>query len=57
MTVGDFRTKSEALGLLNRVKGMFPSAFIVKEQINYPPAGRDGAFVADTVRIYRPAAK
>lgn len=57
VTVGDFRTKSEALGLLNRLKGMFPSAFIVKEQINYPPAGRDGAFVADTVRIYRPAAK
>ena len=57
VTVGDFRTKSEALGLLNRVKGMFPSAFIVKEQINYPPADRSGAFVADTVRVYRPAAK
>ncbi|MBO5634994.1 MAG: SPOR domain-containing protein [Bacteroidales bacterium] len=39
VTVGDFRTKSEALQLLQRVKGSFPSAFIVKETINYPPVG------------------
>ncbi len=57
VTVGDFRTKSEAVQLLNRVKGMFPSAFIVKEQINYPSADRRGAFVADTVQVYRPAGK
>ena len=37
VTVGDFRTKSEALRLLQQVKGSFPSAFIVKETINYPP--------------------
>ena len=39
VTVGDFRTKSEAMRLLQQVKGSFPSAFIVKETINYPPAG------------------
>ncbi|MBR1576574.1 MAG: SPOR domain-containing protein [Bacteroidales bacterium] len=57
VTVGDFRTKSEAVQLLSRVKGMFPSAFIVKEQINYPSADRRSAFVTDTVQVYRPAAK
>lgn len=56
VTVGDFRTKSEAMALLQRVKGMFPSAFIVKEQINYPSADRRSAYVADTVRVTRPAA-
>ena len=39
VTVGDFRTKSEAMRLLQQVKGSFPSAFIVKETINYPPVG------------------
>ena len=40
VTVGDFRTKSEAMQLLQQIKGSFPSAFIVKESsINYPPAG------------------
>ncbi len=39
VTVGDFRTKSEAMRLLQQVKGSFPSVFIVKETINYPPVG------------------
>jgi len=34
VTVGDFRTKSDALKLLNEVKKDFPSSFIVKENIN-----------------------
>lgn len=33
VTVGDFRTKSEALELLSAVKRDFPSAFVVKENI------------------------
>lgn len=33
VTVGDFRTKSEALELLSAVKRDFPSAFIVKENV------------------------
>lgn len=36
VTVGDMRTKSEAIQLLQVLKGEFPSAFIVKENINYP---------------------
>ena len=40
VTVGDFRTKSEAMQLLQQIRGSFPSAFIVKESsINYPPVG------------------
>ena len=57
VTVGDFRTKSEALRLLQRVKGMFPSAFIVKESINYPAADRRSSYVTDTVQVNRPAAQ
>lgn len=40
VTVGDFRTRSEAMQLLQRVKGTFPTAFIVKETINYPVVDR-----------------
>lgn len=36
VTVGDFRTRSEALRILQQVKGSFPAAFIVKESIQYP---------------------
>ncbi len=36
VTVGDFRTKSEAMELLEGVKAEFPSSFIVREEINYP---------------------
>lgn len=36
VTVGDFRSKSEAMELLRSVKVLFPAAFIVKEAINYP---------------------
>ena len=38
VTVGDFRTKSEALRLLSKIKMSFPTAFIVEENINYPEA-------------------
>lgn len=40
VTVGDFRTKSEAMRLLQQVKGAFPTAFIVKETIGYPVVDR-----------------
>lgn len=53
VTVGDFRTRSEAIELLERIKGGFPSAFVVKEKINYPVADRQHAYVADTVKILR----
>ena len=54
VTVGDFRTKSEAMALLKSVKYLFPAAFIVKENINYPAADRHHTYDADTVRIVTP---
>lgn len=52
VTVGDFRSKSEAMQLLRRIRNEFPAAFIVKEKsISYPAIGRNRAMVADTVRI------
>ena len=36
VTVGDFRTKEEALRIYNALKGTYPTAFIIKENINYP---------------------
>ena len=54
VTVGDFRTKSEAMALLARIKGDFPSAFVVKENIGYPVVDADNAVVADTVKVLRP---
>lgn len=37
VTVGDFRTKSEALMFMNQIKPDYPSAFLIKETINFPP--------------------
>lgn len=36
VTVGDFRTKSEAMQLLRTLKTDYPTAFIVTENIEYP---------------------
>lgn len=36
VTVGDFRTRSEAMELLERIRAEYPAAFVVKENINYP---------------------
>lgn len=55
VTVGDFRTRSEALQLLQTLTGEFPSAFIVKEAINYPVVDKSHAYVVDTIQIVRPA--
>ncbi|MGN0202716.1 MAG: SPOR domain-containing protein [Candidatus Cryptobacteroides sp.] len=44
VTVGDFRTKSEAMYLLQQVKSTFPTAFIVPETINYPALNRSVVF-------------
>lgn len=37
VTVGDFRTKSEAMRLLKELEPLFKSAFVVREIINFPP--------------------
>ena len=54
VTVGDFRTRSEAVKLLERIKGAFPSAFVVKENIEFPVVDKDNAYVTDTVKVLRP---
>lgn len=36
VTVGDYRTKDEALRVYNYLKGSYPTAYIIKENINYP---------------------
>ena len=36
VSVGDFRTKAEAMEKLIHIKRVFPTAFIVKEKIKYP---------------------
>lgn len=54
VTVGDFRTRSEAVRLLERIKGAFPSAFVVKENIAFPVVDKDNAYVTDTVKVLRP---
>lgn len=53
VTVGDFRTKSEALSLLQRIKGEFPSAFVVKGMIQFPVPEGEAGVRADTVSVLR----
>ena len=36
VTVGDFRTKSDALKFKQSLEGIYPAMFVVKEYINYP---------------------
>ena len=36
VTIGDFRTKDEALKIYNALKGTYPTAYIIKESINFP---------------------
>lgn len=39
--IGDFRTRIEAEGFLQKIKGEYPNAFAVSEPINPPPIGRE----------------
>jgi len=54
VTVGDFRTKSEAMKFLQEIKGEYPSAVLVKEKISYPVIDKENAYVVDTVKVLRP---
>jgi len=49
VTVGDFRTKSEAMRLLQQVKASFPTAFIVRETIGYPVVDRFHSYTVEKV--------
>ena len=57
VTVGDFRTKSEAYRLLERIRHEFPSAFVVKESISFPVVDKTNSYVVDTVKVMRPMPK
>ena len=57
VTVGDCRTKSEANALLTRIKGNFPSAFVVKENIRYPIVDKNNAVTEQVVKVLRPIAE
>lgn len=54
VTVGDCRTKSEAMALLGRIRKAFPSAFVVKENIAMPPVDKTHVYEIDTVKVLRP---
>lgn len=54
VTVGDCRTRSEAMILLGRIKKDFPSAFVVKENISYPVLDKEHVYDIDTVKVLRP---
>lgn len=54
VTVGDCRTKSEAMAMLSRIKKAFPSAFVVKENISFPVVDKHHVYDVDTVRVLRP---
>lgn len=54
VTVGDFRTRSEAMAMLDRVKVMFSSAFVVKENIEFPVLNEEESFIIDTIKVLRP---
>ena len=54
VTAGDFRTRSEAMALLVRLKNEFPRALLVKEKINYPAADSKCTYITDTVKVLRP---
>lgn len=36
VTVGDFRTKDEALKVFTELKAIYPGAFLIRDNINYP---------------------
>lgn len=54
VTVGDCRTRSEAMSMLSRIKKAFPSAFVVRENISFPAVDKHNVYEVDTVRVLRP---
>lgn len=53
VTVGDFRTRSEALSALKSIQADFRSAFIVREKFKYPALSGEQDFRVDTLRVMR----
>ena len=53
VTVGDFRTKSEAMQLMSRIITEYPTAFVVKEPIGYPVVDKNDTYHLDTLKVVR----
>lgn len=51
VVVGDYRTRSEAMEFLQKIKGEYPGAFVVKENISFPAADRKHTYDVDTVKV------
>ena len=43
--------------LLERVRGDYPSAFVIKETISYPPVDKEHSYIVDTVQVLRKIAR
>lgn len=54
VTAGDFRTRSEAMALLVKLRNEFPRALLVREKINWPAADANFTYTVDTVKVLRP---
>ena len=53
VTVGNFRRRSGAFAFLQRIKGAYPGAFVMKCDIDYPPVDQRKPFVQDTLILIR----
>ena len=53
VTVGNFRNRSDAFAFLQRIKGAYPGAFVMKCDIDYPPIDLRKPFVQDTLILIR----
>ena len=53
VTVGDFRTKSEALQLLGILRAEYPSAFLVKETVRFPWLGPRESYLSENETIVK----
>lgn len=51
VTVGDYRTRSEALATLRTIQPEYPSAFIVREKFKYPSLPGDYVSGADSLKV------
>lgn len=53
VTVGDYRTRSEALSELKTIQSEFPAAFIVRDKFKYPQAEKSVTVRVDTLHVLR----
>lgn len=54
VTVGDFRTRTEAKMALVHIAKYFPSSFIVKERMKFPVVSQSETNPVDTIRVLVP---